>query len=552
MATTRIRCPGCASQGRDNSGNNLNIFHGNPKKGWCYVCNKSYPTEADISQNTYSRAPRPADIQMEIAAIKSWPTRALEHKPISKEICEKFGVRVSISEETGRIEKVAYPYFDPYDGTTITGFKIRVVATKDFYTVGKMKSLFGQNICKANAQLLLITEGEDDTLSCAEMHKILGKDYNVVSIPNGANESATVDSVIREQLDFIIGHKNVIPFFDWDVPGKLSAKLISDFLCSQTTVKVFLNSYKDAGEYLKAGKIQKYKQDLFSTKEYRPASIVKGSDISLEEIMAEDPPGFLTPYPLLNNKLLGLRPGEITLVVAGSGIGKSSLVKELAYDLVVNHNQCVANIFLETQYKDAPKGFVAIDNNVPLWKLKRDRNALDRDSWDQSSNKLFKSDKIHILRHHGGIHPDELVRNCNYFVKVLGVQWIILDHISMVFSGHETDNERKDIDKLMTKLAEFVVQTGAGILAVVHLKRVTGKNFNRGAEVELTDLRGSAALEQLAFNVIGLERDLQGDSRDISKIRVLKNRTIGYTGLADQVKFDHDTGRLFPHEVTYG
>jgi twinkle protein len=78
------------------------------------------------------------------------------------------------------------------------------------------------------------------------------------------------------------------------------------------------------------------------------------------------------------------------------------------------------------------------------------------------------------------------------------------------------------------------------------LKRVTGKNYNTGGEVELVDLRGSAGLEQMSWNVVGLERDQQGDTKDISKIRVLKNRTFGFTGVADTLKFDAQTGRLLP------
>lgn len=562
--TKKVQCPGCAAEGRDNSGNNLNLFENNPNKGWCYSCSKVYTAgTAEHSQIASEGAYVTESIytkqmllqqhqQLDISAIQALPYRALEHKPISKEICEKFGVKATVSEVTGKIDKVYYPYFDPDDFSIVTGYKVRVVATKKFYTIGEKKSLFGQNVCKSNAMLLIITEGEDDTLSCAQMQKDLGKDYNVVSVPNGANKSATVDTVVRSQLEFIVGHKNVIPFLDWDIPGRLASKTLADFLCSQTTVKLVTNSYKDAGEYLKAGKTQKYLQDLFAAKEYHPTAIIKGSDIDIEKVMEEDSPGFKTPYPLLNDKLLGLRPGEITLVVAGTGIGKSSVVREMAYHLVINHNQKIANILLETQDKDASKGYIAIDNNIPLWKLKRNRHEITPQQLQTSKQKLFDSDQMNFLKHHGSIHPDKLIEYCNYFVKVVGCKWIILDHISMVFSGHDSDNERKDIDKLMTRLAEFVNQTGAGVLAVVHLKRVQGKSFNKGDEVELTDLRGSASLEQIAFNVIAVERNMQGDSRDISKLRVLKNRVAGHTGLCDHIRYDHPTGRLPAYDMQYG
>jgi twinkle protein len=115
----------------------------------------------------------------------------------------------------------------------------------------------------------------------------------------------------------------------------------------------------------------------------------------------------------------------------------------------------------------------------------------------------------------------------------------------MVISASGGTNERKDIDTLMTNLAKMVVETGVGLIQIVHLKRTQGdKSFAKGGEVELTDLRGSAALEQLSWAVVGLERDQQGDDSDFTRVRILKNRTFGFTGLCDTLKFDTSTGRL--------
>jgi twinkle protein len=134
-----------------------------------------------------------------------------------------------------------------------------------------------------------------------------------------------------------------------------------------------------------------------------------------------------------------------------------------------------------------------------------------------------------------------------YYAQSKKCDFIVLDHLSIVVSATDTNNERKAIDTLMTQLAKLVVQTGVGLIQIVHLKRPSGdKSFAKGGEVELSDLRGSAALEQLSWNVIGLERDQQGDSRDFSRIRVLKNRTCGFTGACDTLKYNPQTGRLLP------
>ncbi len=171
------------------------------------------------------------------------------------------------------------------------------------------------------------------------------------------------------------------------------------------------------------------------------------------------------------------------------------------------------------------------------------------DEYNMWWDKLVASNKTNYFNHFGSLSSNNLISKMRYMKKSLDTDFILLDHISMVTSGEDSGNERKDIDMLMTGLGELCVSTGAGVIAVVHLKRVQGKNYNKGDEVELTDLRGSAALEQLSWSVIGGERDQQGDTKDFSRWRVLKNRTWGYTGLCDTLHYNHESGRLLPKPV---
>jgi hypothetical protein len=108
------------------------------------------------------------------------------------------------------------------------------------------------------------------------------------------------------------------------------------------------------------------------------------------------------------------------------------------------------------------------------------------------------------------------------------------------------ENERRMIDKLMTKLRSLVEETQIGLIGVVHLKRPDkGKSYNEGRQVSLTDLRGSAAIEQLSDTVAAMERNQQDESGcNYSQIRILKNRRVGLTGKADLLLYNHETGRM--------
>ena len=145
---------------------------------------------------------------------------------------------------------------------------------------------------------------------------------------------------------------------------------------------------------------------------------------------------------------------------------------------------------------------------------------------------------------------ETVMAKLRYYAHACGVDFIFLDHISMVIAGQDDQNERKSIDKLMTDLAVFCNETGVGVIAVVHLKRKAGgkdKGFNEGGQVSLTDLRGSGGLEQMSWNVVALERNQQDEAEaNFSTVRVLKNREWGFTGECERLFYDANTGRLLP------
>lgn len=206
----------------------------------------------------------------------------------------------------------------------------------------------------------------------------------------------------------------------------------------------------------------------------------------------------------------------------------------------------MAMIALETQMEDVARAFIAMDNNVPAYKLIFHPDCIPEEDYERSVQWMFKDNKLHFFKHWGSISPDALRTKMMYFAKALNVDFIVLDHVSMVIAGTDTSDERKDIDRLFEAMTQICVETGVGIIPVIHLKRVQGKKLNKGEEVELTDLRGSAGAEQMSFNVWALERNQQGEDgeRDLVRIRNLKNRSLGFTGLADTLKYSHTTGRL--------
>lgn len=539
----RVQCPGCRRQGSDQSGNNLALFEDDPTRGYCFKCAKSYQVNGDIVQRSETNR---QDLSIEV--IKTYPIKDHPGVSLSPETLQKYQVRCSVNEQTGQINKIYYPYFQE---DSVVGYKVRLFP-KDFTVVGKIKGLFGQQACKANAKLLVITEGEKDCLAVSEMFHRKGKNWNVVSLPHGAREQeAMIDSATTRELDWIVSHEKVILCLDNDKPGQETAKALAELLASQTAVAVMQLSRKDAAELLINNEEELFWKAFYGVKAYSPESIVEGSSISLETLRTPKKAGYEIPFPKLNKMLMGVRKGEIITITGSPGCGKTQFATEIMYHLSKVHGLKTATIALETPMVDAAKKYVAMDNNVPAYRFIFNGETLTDRQIEKSRQEVL--DKMFFMEHWGSISADVLMNKCNYYVKALGVDFILIDHLSMTVAGLDTD-ERKALDMTMERLTKLVTMTGVGVIAIIHLKRSGQKQFSKGDEIELTDMRGTSGIESMSWVVLGLERDQQSEEaskKDISRVRVLKSRQLGFTGLADHIIYDHETGRLKPMEIDY-
>ena len=464
--------------------------------------------------------------------------QALNKRGINLETCRKFGYSISRLKD-GTAVQIA-PYYNAAGHLVAQHTR---GPEKSFLWFGQMKEalLFGQPLWRTGGKRLIITEGEID---CMTISQLQNNKWPVVSIKSGAN-NATND--IKSQLEWVSSFETVVFCFDMDEPGRKAAEECA-LLLPPGKAHIAWLPYKDANECMANGKTAELIDALWNAKPYRPDGIKDGKEL-LAACLTPPTPGLEVPYPALNDMLLGIRPKEIYMLTAGSGIGKSTLANELGYHLHQVHGQALGVIALEDGVAKTGRRYVGMHLNTPL-------NLPGHEVAEEVFTKAFyetigRGDWF-IYEHFGSTDIDGLLGKIRYMAVSLGVKVLILDHISIVVSGLDeiAESERKTIDKFMTRLRALVEETGLTILAVVHLKRPDkGKSWNEGRTVSLTDLRGSGALEQLSDVVIALERNQQSDQQaDVSTIRILKNRPVGKLGLAGKVIYSHDTGRLLHHE----
>lgn len=400
----------------------------------------------------------------------------------------------------------------------------------------KNPPLYLQWLWPAHGKAVTLTEGELDALS---YYQAWEHRWPVGSLLNGADGAEKeLTRAYRRLLDF----DTIYLAFDNDEPGKKATDVACRMLpVGRVKIIRFPEGCKDANETLLKHGPAALVRAFYDAKVWRPDGLREGREFTRDRMKKKRQAGYSLPYPTLNAMWDGSRDGEITTICAGSGIGKSTIARDIAYHLRTEHGLKIGNIFLEEDNDTSVKAYVGLYHGVPLKKLIKDPEVLTDEQWDAALNAVVW-DGMMFYDHFGSLESDRLLTMMRY-MAASGCKSIVLDHISIVVSGLETNDERKDIDVLMTKLASFVKETGVSVIAIVHLKRSQGKNFNEGGQISLNDLRGSASIEQLSFNVLAAERNQQDEKKKaFARLRSLKCRITGETGEADLLKWNVEKG----------
>lgn len=529
------QCPVCADQGKDNSGDNLQVYDDG---SWCAACGyvedvRGEPPGAYKTDLIKQELPKEYLPMVRVGEYKDIVSRN-----ISKDVCEKY--HYSFSDYAD--EQVHVVSF--YSSGAIVAQKLRLKG-KQFKWLGDKSQiqnpLFGMELFEPNAKLnITICEGELDTLCLATREQ--GK-WPIVGLLDGAGGQGI--KAIAKAKDWLCKFKSVTLLFDGDKTGRQCAEECAKLLGPKAKV-VNMPDSEDVCSMIATKRGEELRQLEIRATSIRPKDIVNISDYTDDDLYSVEATGITIPYPKLNKMIHGLKAGRLYLFCAGSGMGKSTLAKELALHLMEVHNINVGSIFLEQSDKEAMKNYIAMLNNVESERFNDDKTLITSENRQEARELLSKH--AYFYKHFGSLDSNKLLQKIEYMMLANDCDYVILDHISMVVSGGETEHgERKDIDMLMTNLRTLIQTHNKSVIAITHLKRPHSgrESFNNGGTINLDDLRGSATLEQVPDFVVAIEGNQFDEAqKDMRKLKVLKCRLGGKIGYADLCKYSDVTGRL--------
>ena len=519
-----VACPDCGSS------DGMTVY--SDGHTFCFVCEKWSP--GDGTNGTPKKQPK---VAKKLIPLDNLRLEMLPKRGITLETCRKYGYYKSNLKD-GTPCQVACIFDDNGD---IIGQKVRT-PDKEFLLLGKSENRFiGQHLWPGGGKKIVISEGEVDMLSASQAQQ---NKYPVVSLPQGANSAK---KTFKAQMEWLETFDEVITLFDMDEAGNKARSDVEGIL-SPGKLRHAMLPLKDANVCLMEGRADEIIKAIWNAKVYKPDGIINGADL-YDDLMSDDKEVESFEYPWrvnLQEMTLGIRLEEMLLITAGTGIGKTTIVNQIAYNMGVNQGLKVGLMMLEQNKKRTAKSIMS--NHLGkrlhiLWK------TTPQEEKERAFRETLGTGNFVIYDHFGSIEGDNLLNKMRYMITAEGCKFIILDHISIAISGLEvSQDERKAIDYLMTRMRSLIEETGAGIIVVSHLRKMEGDktSHEEGASISLDHLRGSGTLKQIPDTIVAAERNQQADGteKNLLRLRCLKCRFTGETGIGGHLFYNKETDRL--------
>ncbi len=479
----------------------------------------------------------------ELSEIQELDFRGWKERKLTKKVCEKFGVRAKFDED-GELYSQFYPMTN--QSGEIVGYKQRILP-KDFSKpIGNTKAtnqLFGQSVWESGQKYLCLTTGECDALALAQTLNTIkdGREYwtPVVSVTAG---DGSIIKQIKANFEYINSFEKVILMFDNDPSAQKYVEEAARIL-NPGKAHIAKLPLKDPNQMVVENRVNELRTAFFKAERFSPIDVCTLGQLwdEFEHSVEDD----IIPLPGQFNELAelmggGPAAGEVTVIGALTSVGKSTVLNNMVYNIAMNTPKRTGLMYLESSPREIVRSFLSIHTEENL-SLKKYSEMDMKNLKVQFQDMIGRDDKIVTVNHNGSFTSvDQMFEKIRWLVKAMGCHVIVIDPLQAAVPS----NENSVIDNFMDSLLKLAKETMASIIVVSHMKK---PDDDKPHAVSEYSLKGSSAINQIAFNTILMSRDKVSDNekvRNSTKLTLVKCRRTGLTGNAGWLRYNPNSAKI--------
>lgn len=243
-------------------------------------------------------------------------------------------------------------------------------------------------------------------------------------------------------------------------------------------------------------------------------------------------PGISTGFRDLDRRIMGLNKGDLVMIAARPGMGKTSLALNIAMNAAKASGTSVAIFSLEMTREQLVTRFLSSEGLIPLGSLLT--GNLSPDEWKRAARAVSVISATDIrVNDNSSLTVAEMNAQCR---QIHGLGLVVIDYLQLMSGSggkHSYSNESRttmvsDISRMMKIMAK---ELNVPVICLSQLSRANEQRQDK--RPMLSDLRESGSIEQDADIVLALYREgyysEECENPNIAECNVLKNRH-GETG----------------------
>jgi replicative DNA helicase len=244
-----------------------------------------------------------------------------------------------------------------------------------------------------------------------------------------------------------------------------------------------------------------------TSEDYRPLSeIMEGTLDEIEAIGSRGGQlvGVPTGFADLDEVTNGLHPGQMVIVAARPGAGKSTLALDVARSASIKHGMTSVLFSLEMSRNEIAMRLLSAEARVSLQHMRTghmsddDWQRIARKTGEVSSAPLFIDDSPNMSMM-------EIRAKCRRLKQRHDLRLVVLDYMQLLSSGKRVESRQVEVSEFSRSLKLLAKELEVPVVALSQLNR--GPEQRQDKRPMLSDLRESGSLEQDADMVLLLHRE---------------------------------------------
>lgn len=278
-----------------------------------------------------------------------------------------------------------------------------------------------------------------------------------------------------------------------------------------------------------------------AVKEFVPIQeILRNAQAKLEELAKSKKiiTGLETGFYDFDKITTGFQPGELIILAARPGMGKTALALNMATYAATTTNKAVAIFNLEMPADQLVNRIISAIGGIDSYKLQTG-NMQERDwkRYNEAMNNLAETNLF--IEDNSGITVSEIKAKCRRLANMPnGLGLVVIDYLQLVTTGNKRIESRQvEVSEISRSLKLMALELGVPVIACAQLSRSAERRESNMPM--LADLRESGSIEQDADMVLFINRKDYYDAKKDQKEKIVPAELViakhrkGSTGTVD-------------------